>query len=387
MDASGFDPGYRSLTDDSRSLAERLRIIHEALRVRFPGIGRIAVALYDPGTDTVKTFAHASDTEEPLVHYEAHLADVPSLQALAAEGGHRIVGDLTDYGNGNTTHTRRVREAYRSSVTWPLYRNGNLAGFLFFNSREPDYFTEDVVTGLDFARELIILLVVNTLKTVEAIRSTAAVAKEVSHYRDEETGSHLERIAHYARLVARVLAGEHGLSDEFVELVYLFAPLHDLGKVAIPDNVLLKPGRLTDEEFAIMRTHAAKGDEMAERIVEGAGLDPERHGHILRAIVRHHHEAWDGSGYPDGLAGEAIPLAARVTAIGDVYDALTSSRPYKKAWTPDEAADLLRRESGTKFDPACVRAFLDNFEEVQAIARLFVNDETFPDVDTAARSA
>jgi len=167
-------------------------------------------------------------------------------------------------------------------------------------------------------------------------------------YRDVGTGIHLLRMSHYAEVLAERL----GMSDEESVILTLAAPLHDIGKIGIPDAVLRKPASLTEAEFAIMRRHPLIGHDILRdshsRFVQMGAL-----------IALRHHERWDGSGYPDGLRGEEIPLAARIVAVADVFDALTSERPYKRAWAPDEAFDYLRTHRGTLFDPSCIDALFD----------------------------
>ena len=178
---------------------------------------------------------------------------------------------------------------------------------------------------------------------VEMVERLAAAAE----YRDDDTGQHTRRVG---ALAARLAAGLGRPADE-VETIRQAAPLHDVGKIGVPDAILLKPGRLTPDEFAVMKTHAAVGG----RILAGARFP------VLQAaevIARTHHERWDGTGYPAGLAGEAIPLVGRVVAVADVFDALTHARPYKAAWSVEDAADEVRRQSGRQFDPAVVAAFI-----------------------------
>ena len=133
-------------------------------------------------------------------------------------------------------------------------------------------------------------------------------------------------------------------------LIHQTAPLHDIGKIAIPDSILLKPGKLTDEEFEVVKTHAAMG----ARVLTGGSSDLLR---TAEAIARHHHERWDGGGYPAGLAGEAIPIAARLVHLADVFDVLLHERPYKESWTLEAAVEEIARGAGTDFDPEAVRVF------------------------------
>ncbi len=186
--------------------------------------------------------------------------------------------------------------------------------------------------------------------TVEIVaREKEAILRlsRAAEYRDPETGMHLLRMSNYTCLIARQL----GLAPAEQELLLQAAPMHDIGKVGTPDHILLKPGRLTPEEFEIMKQHATIGYEIlrdsASPLLQCAAK-----------LALAHHEKFDGSGYPQGLAGESIPLYGRIVAVADVFDALTSERPYKKAWALDDAVDFLKTNAGSHFDPACVDGFL-----------------------------
>ena len=177
--------------------------------------------------------------------------------------------------------------------------------------------------------------------------------------RDPETGEHLERVRNYCRILARQMQQnpkfEGTIDDDYVQLIYETSPLHDIGKVAIPDHILLKPGKLTPEEFEIMKTHTIRG---AETIAAMRNEFPNaRFLHMAHDIILSHHEKLNGRGYPQGLAGDAIPLCARIMAVADVYDALTSVRVYKAAYSHAEAAEIIIRDAGSHFDPDVVAAF------------------------------
>lgn len=177
---------------------------------------------------------------------------------------------------------------------------------------------------------------------LEIIRRLGRAAE----YRDNETGLHIIRMSKFAQLLGKKM----GMSDAEAEMVLDASPMHDIGKIGIPDSILLKPGKLDADEWNTMKTHSAIGAE----ILSG------HHSELLetaRIIALHHHEKWDGGGYPHGLKGESIPLVARIVALSDVFDALTSERPYKKAWPVEDAIAEIRKLSGSHFDPAVVRAF------------------------------
>lgn len=199
-----------------------------------------------------------------------------------------------------------------------------------------------------------------------------AMAK-LAESRDSETGAHLERVQNYSRILAHRLAHDERLGSqidgEFIRLIYLTSPLHDIGKVAIPDSVLLKPGQLNDQEFAIMKTHTTMG---AQTLAAALEKFPEAEFlRMAKQIAETHHERFNGDGYPLGLRGEAIPLAGRIVALADVYDALTSRRVYKPAFTHEVARSMIAAESGKHFDPAVVRAFLETEAEFLAVYERF----------------
>ena len=187
-------------------------------------------------------------------------------------------------------------------------------------------------------------------------RETLLRLAKAGEYRDEETGCHVLRMAQFSSLIAEHL----GLSEEERHVIETAAPMHDIGKIGTPDNILLKPGKLDAEELVIMRTHARIGYEILKD-------SPSKYLQMGAVIARGHHEKFDGSGYPDGLAGEAIPLPARIVAVADVFDALTSERPYKHAWSIQDALHYLQTEQGRHFDPVCVQAFLAQFDKVLQI--------------------
>jgi response regulator RpfG family c-di-GMP phosphodiesterase len=191
-------------------------------------------------------------------------------------------------------------------------------------------------------------------------QETILLLCRASEYRDPETGAHIQRMAHYSCLIA----AELGMSADEQAFILNAAPMHDIGKVGTPDHILLKPGRLNPEELVIMRQHAVIGYNILKSS-EAAMLQ------LAAEIAYAHHERWDGSGYPNGLAGDAIPLVGRIVAVADVFDALTSVRPYKQAWSLDDARSFLVENSGTHFDPQCVDALLRRWPAVLEIRERF----------------
>lgn len=218
-------------------------------------------------------------------------------------------------------------------------------------------------------------------RDVQRIKDVTIIAMaSLAETRDNETGNHIRRTQNYVKALAEHLSGKPDyaaeLDEETIDLLYRSAPLHDIGKVGIPDSILLKPGKHTPEEFEIMKTHATLGAEaimVAEKVLDESETSFLR---FAREIAQNHHEKWDGSGYPAGLKGEAIPLSGRLMAVADVYDALISKRVYKPAFSHDEAAALIRDGRGKHFDPAIVDAFVEIEGEFKSIAAEFADEET-----------
>jgi HD-GYP domain-containing protein (c-di-GMP phosphodiesterase class II) len=374
------DPGtqaahlVRQVGDD---LNQRLRQLHEQLLESVPAVDRIACVLYEPKDDLLKTFVTSTRAGEPLKGYEFRLQDSASLQAIASSGRIRAIDEIAQSVQPTSPHSDwLLNQGYRSSLTVPVYDNEAFIGFLFYDSLEPAAFSEAVQRRLEIYNALIALTITNELNLVRSITTSAQVAREFANLRDFETGGHLERMAHYARLIARDLAESKGLSDEYVEHLYLFAPLHDIGKIGIPDSVLLKPGRLNDEERQLMNTHVQKGIDVLERMIGDFGLQHVPDAEVMRNVVAGHHECLDGSGYPHGLKGDAIALEARIIAAADILDALTSHRPYKEPWPIDAAlAELERLVAAGKLDGECVDALKRHTEDIEAIRERFRDAE------------
>jgi response regulator RpfG family c-di-GMP phosphodiesterase len=214
---------------------------------------------------------------------------------------------------------------------------------------------------------------------------TVQMAVGVARGRDPETGMHLERVSNYARIMVRALAPKYGLNDEYGEYVQLFAPLHDIGKVAIPDRVLLKVGKLDSEEWVIMRSHVDLGEKIVAKMVHDLNLEGSLSAQVMHNIVAGHHERGDGSGYPRGLLMKDIPMEARIVAVADVYDALSNKRTYKRIWTEEECARELCDEAATgRLDAECVEALLLAKKERREVMEKFADEMVTSVLEQAA---
>jgi len=264
-------------------------------------------------------------------------------------------------------------------------RKLNLCGYVYFILITIHQGTQQIIDGLEAGADEFIakpfdpheltvrIRAGERILSIESRDLTIFTLAKLAESRDEETGAHVDRMREYCRVLAEYLSQQEGYSNEvdgaFIQLIYASSPLHDIGKVGIPDRILLKPGPLTADELEVMKQHTVTG---AMTLDSAIYAHPEaKFLSMARDIARSHHERWDGSGYPDGLAGRDIPLAARIVGLAAVYDALTNKRIYKPAYCHETARDIILDGMGTQFDPDIVRAFLANEDKFLEIHRRY----------------
>ncbi len=355
-----------------RELLEIHNQIIEALGADLPV--RLAIALYDTDSDMLHTYEMRDVGNTGLAHYAARLDDVPSLAFAKRGEALRIVEDLAAFASVNSTHNAAILAlGYRASYACAVEDEDQLIGIVFVNSTEPGYFTPERQRKIAPYIHMVSLLVKLKTSQQRAVLAALVAAQEVGAFHDTDTANHLRRMAHITRLVAEGVAAKYRLTDAFVDRLYRFAPMHDIGKVGIPDAILLKPGKLTADEFATIKTHSNIGADIVAKIVACLGLANMPGRSILENVVRLHHERLDGSGYPLGLAGDAIPIEAQIVAVADVFDALTSRRPYKEPWSVESAVEELQRMAPTKLNSDCVAALVAALPKARAIVENFAD--------------
>ncbi|GFD89533.1 two-component system response regulator [Tenacibaculum sp. KUL152] len=234
-----------------------------------------------------------------------------------------------------------------------------------FDAGAVDYIIKPISPAVVKARVKTHLSLVQADELLESRLQVVQRLGRAAEYKDNETGMHVMRMSHYSK----VLAIAYGLTDKQAEILLHAAPMHDIGKIGIADSIMLKPGKLTEEEFALMKHHPEIGAEIIGDCGDSLLLN------VAKSVSLTHHEKWDGSGYPRGLSGEDIPIEGRICAIADVFDALTSKRPYKEAWSIEKTVDFLKEQKGKHFEPKLVDLLIENLPKILEIKATFKDEE------------
>lgn len=345
----------------------RLELIHNDVKRRFEFIARIAVALYDSQSAVLKTFISSSGEDFPLVRYESPLAEAPSLVAILANGVPRVANDLSVFDAGTHAHTTMIRQqGYESSYTVPMYLNDVFWGFVFYNSYRKNCFEQEALCELDLYSHLITALVANEIGMIRMMLSALETANLI-HQCDPETEAHLNRMSLYSRLIVRQLCidGRHSVDPEYIDRVFLLSPLRDAG---LHNPSPPQPAKLDAQKFDIMKPHTTKAWQIIDSMLQNFGLESLEFLDVLGHIAEYHHEKIN---HPDGLKGAPVPPEARIIAVADVFDALTTEQPHKPAWSNADAIEELHRISNSSIDWDCVEALVKNEDKVRLIQNEF----------------
>ena len=356
---------------------------------------RLTLAMIDESTGTVVTKLVESDREMLLKPGDAYPLEDSSLKKVTESKEFLLIRDTEEYlfGHPDSKGARMLlEEGMRSSMVLPLIINNVTRGFLIFASATPNFFREEHISFLKsvsgqisfsiqrgellselelHSKSLEQLVKVRSFEILKTQKTTIFALSKLAETRDADTGEHLERMRKYSVLIAQILkysGHEDEISNQYLRDLYDSSILHDIGKVGIPDSILMKPGPLTPEEFEMIKLHPVIGYNALKTASGELGEDSFLK--MAMDITLYHHERWDGLGYPHGLKGVEIPLSARIVAIGDVYDALTTKRPYKDAYPQEVALEIMKEESG-RYDPALFKIFLDNEAEFNRIREEF----------------
>ena len=367
--------------NNNYTFTEMLDFIHSTFS-EFISYNYIGIALIDKERQTIKASFGVSDGSvkgmpEELMGKVFSLKST-SLMAVIEEGNARIINDLEAYTQGMPVkyYNQAILSAgIKSSITLPLKRGDDPIGVIFFSSTQKHVYRQEHIILLKMLANSIAVSFEQNIFIDDLLYSNTLALAKLAEARDEDTGEHLERMKRYSSKIAEFLYTD-GIYKDKVDLEYIskierFSPLHDIGKVGVPDGILLKPGKLTKEEFEEMKKHTSYGAEVLRTAEQTISKHKKCLFGIGIEIAEGHQEKWDGSGYPLGKKGEEIPLSARIVAVADVLDALTSERPYKDAYPFEQSFQMMVEERGTHFDPLIMDSFIRHKEEIYAVYRGF----------------
>lgn len=363
------------------SFTESLDFINRTFSQFIP-YNYIGIALFDDDKKLLRASYGVSDGSilgmPDMIVGKSWMIHDTSMEQLLLTGEARIINDLEQYTEGKPMkpYNRIILDSgIRSSITLPLLVAGEPVGVIFFSSSQKNVYREE---HQNFLKTLVNSIAISLNQNIfinDLIFSSILALAKLAEARDEDTGEHLDRMKMYSRLITELLyennvyPGE--ISLEYLDWIERFSPLHDIGKVGIRDGILLKPAKLTEDEFEEMKRHTLYGAE----VLRAAEENIAKRGRSLFGtgieIAEGHHEKWDGSGYPYGRKGLEIPLSARIVAVADVFDALTSKRPYKKAFSFEISMNIIEEGKGKHFDPRIVEIVLANRDRMEKLYNEF----------------
>lgn len=358
------------------SFDEIMAFIFENFKPFIP-YNRIGIAVLTHGGEEIKALKAKSDRKIYLGSYYKESLNENTLGNVINQNKPRIINDLDDYLNNHpkSKSTRLiVNEGMKSSLTLPLIVDRKVVGVIFFSSIKKDIYKERHILFLKNIVNSISLAFEKNFIHEDLVLATVEGLAKVVESKDNITGDHIYRIGKYSRFISeKILEDEvYQISEKFIEDIFKFAPLHDIGKVSIPDEILNKPGRLTDDEFKEMKEHSEIGFRVLREMTNNRINEQEHFFEMAENIARYHHEKYDGSGYPLGLSGSDIPLEARIVAIADVFDALVSKRPYKDGFSFEKAFSILESGKNNHFDPFIIECMVRHRVDFERLYKTFV---------------
>jgi len=345
---------------------------------RFMPYNRIGVSILIEGGRKVRAIDLMTDGKVELGSNYTIPIEGTSLGKLMQSKEVRIINDLEAYSSSRpeSESTRKIlQEGIQSSLTLPLYVSDKCIGFLFFSSTEKNVYNQSHVGFIKMMADPLANSIQKSFIHEDLILTTINGFAKLVEERDADTGDHLERMKAYCELVAKIALEEpmckNEINEQLLFTVARHSVLHDIGKIGIPDAILLKNGRLTAEEFEVIKTHPVIGARTLEEMSRNAGQQENNIFNDAIDIVKYHHEKFDGTGYPEGLKGKEIPMVARIVAIGDVFDALSSKRVYKDKFGFEASFEILIESSGTHFDPDLIELVVKHKDDFYQLYEKF----------------
>lgn len=319
-----------------------------------------------------------ADLPKKLVGIKSEISKT-SLENIVKNGTPRVINDLDEYSKNNDAEYNKILKQFgiKSSITLPLKISQKPVGIIFFSSVYKNVYKQEHIAFLETLSDSISISLNKNIFIDELLYSTLLALAKMAEARDEDTGDHLDRMKAYSAKIAGFLLEDHIYEDvisvNFIKNIERFSPMHDIGKVGIRDGILLKPGQLTDEEFEEMKKHTIYGAEVLRTAEGNIAKQSQSMFEMGIEIAEGHHEKWNGTGYPYKKSGNEIPLSARIVAVADVLDALTSVRPYKKAFPFEESFKLIVEGKGNHFDPNIIDSLIKHKNDIYNLYISFKN--------------
>jgi HD-GYP domain-containing protein (c-di-GMP phosphodiesterase class II) len=360
-----------------KSLNQHISAIHQEMHDSIPMIDRISFAIYDRPSGLLKTYADSTPKGELLTHYECPLDQLPSLRECAELGTTRQINNISTGLQSDSGHSLWLnKQGFASSVASPTYTDKQFIGFVFLNSYTRDAFAPEVLTQLQPYLDSIRQAAVHEYDIVHTILDAVEHSLQRAPKLHCQIKDHQQRMFYFTQIIARGVSERYQLNCEDIDNITQFSRFHDIGKLSLPPRLLLKQQALAAMERVQITDHIARGVEIIDKIISTSGKSTHSCLTTLKQIISHHQEMLDGSGYPHGLSGEQIPIASRIITVANIFDALTSHRPYKQARSvPFALLELEKMVHQHKIDSQCVNALRENQECLKKII------QSYPETD------
>lgn len=370
------------ISHKNKKFSDVTKDIFDYVRMHHSPLGRVSITTLENNQLSTYHSEDINDNGNDHLEFKSVSLNLDmSLWKIIHTKTYRIVDDINLISQ-TPQITRLIQAGYVSSMTVPIVFRDKVAGIIFFNSKKPGYFTDkNIEKDFIYLAQVLSSKYIQELERRNNFKKLLQVALKISHHRDPETAQHLIRMGKYSETLARLMAHlTPKITTEFIHRIRFYAPFHDIGKYRIPDEVLFSNKIFTQEERDIMNMHPIYGEEIIDELVRVSDLNNTLVEDMLflKNIIRFHHEAYDGSGYPDRLSQLDIPLEARIVTLADVFDALLSKRPYKEPWNISKVIHFIRDKSGTLFDPVCAKVLIDNIEDFVTIQEVICDEQPMP---------